>query len=479
MRSLISRCALRALLATTSVNSYRFLKLLVLAAVCLGVARADADGPDPGLANVPGEAGTCTNCHGSGASSINKNNGSLKLDTGSSSSYVPGEVQHWIVTISDSSARRWGFQAAARQSTSTSVSAGGFVSTDSNTQVICSNSTFRARQKTTTGSCGTSVPLMYAEHTLTGTRNGTTGSITFAFDWHAPATDAGPVTVYLAANAANGNNQDDTGDHIYTATYTLSPKSATSQTPAISDVVNGASFAPGIESGSWVTIKGTNLTSATSCDPSSPTAGCRTWAAADFTNGTPTSLDGVSVTIGGQPAYVYYISPAQINVQAPDLASGSATVVVTNTAGTSNSVTTSVTDFAPAFFLNGTYAIATHQDGSLVASTGAAAGAKPAERGETIVLWGTGFGGVTPQVPAGKTTAQALGASSVAYAATPPAITIGGVQADVVAAGLNPSALGLYQIAITVPNDAPSGDQSIVASVGGKSSPTGVLITVQ
>ena len=286
---------------------------------------ADVNGPDPGLSGIPGEAGTCANCHASGVSSVNTKGGSVSITFPKASTYVPGEVQHWIVTVTDSTARRWGFQAAARKSTSTTTFAGGFKSTDSNTQVICSNTTFSRAQSTTSGACSSSLPLMYVEHTSAGTRLGATGSETFQFDWTAPAADIGDVKVYVAANAANGNNQDDTGDHIYTASYTLSAAAASTSGPSISSggVVNGASFAQGIEPGSWVTIQGQNLSSTT-----------RAWTGADFANGTPTSLDGVSVSIGGQPAYVYYISPTQVNVIAPDVTSGSATVTVTNSGGT-------------------------------------------------------------------------------------------------------------------------------------------------
>ena len=321
---------------------------------------------------------------------------------------------------------------------------------------------------------------MYVEHSLAGTRLGTTGQVTFEFDWTPPAANAGDVILYVAANAANGNNQDDTGDHVYTATYTLTPASA--NTPAISanGVVNGASFAPGIVAGSWVTILGSNFSSVANCDAAgNPQPGCRTWQIADFVDGTPTSLDGVSVTIGGKPAYIYYLSPTQINVQAPDVATGAVDVVVTSGNGASNTVSAEATSFAPAFFQAGTYAIATHQDGTLVAPAGTFPGATPAARGETVVLWGTGFGTVSPSVPAGKTSAEMLG-STVAYVSSPPAITIGGVAATVVGAALNPSALGLYQIAVTVPNGTASGDQAIVADSNGKTSPTGgVLFSVQ
>src|ERR1035441_8859924 len=77
----------------------------------------------------------------------------------------------------------------------------------------------------------------------------------------------------------------------------------------ITSVLNGASYQAGIEAGSWVMIQGTNLAN---------TYPGRTWRGDEVVNGNlPTALDGVSVTIDGQPAFVYYISATQINVQAP------------------------------------------------------------------------------------------------------------------------------------------------------------------
>jgi hypothetical protein len=91
--------------------------------------------------------------------------------------------------------------------------------------------------------------------------------------------------------------------------------------PTISSVVNGASFAAAVTPGSWVTIQGTGLAAST-----------RHWQAADF-NGAklPSVLDGVKVSIDGAAAAVYYISPGQLNVQAPDSIHTGQTVAVTVT----------------------------------------------------------------------------------------------------------------------------------------------------
>jgi uncharacterized protein (TIGR03437 family) len=412
---------------------------------------ADATGPGPGYAGVPGELGTCAACHGSGSSSVNTKGGSVSIAFPSGLTYTPGQKQHWVVSVADSSARRWGFEATARLSTSNSSMAGSFKSTDTLTQVLCSSTSFRA-QLNTSGTCASNPPLMYVEHSLSGTRLGTTTGVNFEFDWTPPATDVGAIKVYIAGNAANGNNQDDSGDHIYSASYTLTPASAATG-PNITSVVNGASFTGSIVAGSWATITGTNLSGTT-----------RSWTSADFTNGTPTSLDDVSVRIGGQPAFVYYISPTQINVQVPAVPAGTTDVVVTSGSATSNTAQATLADFAPAFFVAGNYAIATHSDGSLVTSTA------PAAKGETITLWGTGFGSTTPSVAPGQ-----LPTDAIAYVLSPPTVKIGGVSAAVYGAALNPSALGLYQVVVTLPTNVASGDQSLVAAVGTNSSPSTVI----
>src|SRR6266480_5165305 len=114
-------------------------RTILLLSVFSAFLWADVNGPDPGLSGIPGEVGTCANCHASGANSIDTKGGSVRLTLPKGNSYIPGEVQRWVITVTDSSARRWGFQTAARKATANSTLAGGFKSIDSNTQVICSN----------------------------------------------------------------------------------------------------------------------------------------------------------------------------------------------------------------------------------------------------------------------------------------------------------------------------------------------------
>jgi uncharacterized protein (TIGR03437 family) len=176
----------------------------------------------------------------------------------------------------------------------------------------------------------------------------------------------------------------------------------------------------------------------------------------------------------GQPAYVYYISPTQINVLAPDdSAVGAVQVQVTAAQVASNSFTAQKGQFSPGLFtMGGSYVAALHADYSLVGKPGLIAGATstPAKSGETLSIYGTGFGPANPPLPSAQTvtTPTAL-ANSVQF-------TIGGVAATVTYAGVAGS--GLDQFNVKVPN-VPNGDAAVVAQMGGVETQTGVLITVQ
>ena len=113
----------------------------------------------------------------------------------------------------------------------------------------------------------------------------------------------------------------------------------------------------------------------------------------------PVSLDGVSVTINGKPAYVEYISSTQINAIAPDDDTiGQVPVQVTTPQGTSYAATARKQKLSPGFltYQSGTasYIAAVHLDGSLVGPIGPSS--RPAIPGEVIETYGTGFGPTSP-----------------------------------------------------------------------------------
>jgi uncharacterized protein (TIGR03437 family) len=236
--------------------------------------------------------------------------------------------------------------------------------------------------------------------------------------------------------------------------------------PAIGSVVNAAGFQPGIAANSWVTIKGTNLASTTG-----------DWSSSIVNGALPSSLDGVSVTMGGKPAYVYFVSPGQLNVLAPDIAAGPVTVTVTTPGGTGTSFASNASLYGPAFFLwPGSQVVATRQDYSYAVKAGTFAGASTvaAKPGDVVILWGTGFGPTIPAAPLGVSVPGSGGYST----ASSPTVTINGTQAIVYGAALAPGSAGLYQIAIQVPSTLADGDWPIQASIGGVTSPTGIVLSI-
>jgi uncharacterized protein (TIGR03437 family) len=266
-------------------------------------------------------------------------------------------------------------------------------------------------------------------------------------------------TIQIAATGASKSPQTISVSLAIAAPSTL---------PTITSVVNGASFQPGIDSGSWVTIQGSNLAN---------TNPGRTWRSNEVVNGNlPTSLDGVSVTIDGRTAFVYYISPTQLNVQAPtDATTGAVPVVVTNSGQVSAAFTAQLQTYGPAFFLyTGTsYAIASHfPDYGLVANPSLIPGTVAAKPGDVLILWATGFGPTNPPTPAG------IAVSGAPATATAPTITVGGVPVTTISSVLSPGSAGLYQVAIQLPASVPTGAVTIQASVGGVQSPSGIVIFV-
>ena len=233
---------------------------------------------------------------------------------------------------------------------------------------------------------------------------------------------------------------------------------------AASGITNAAQAAGGVAPNTFITIKGANLA-----------ATKRSIGAADIANSLlPTSVDGVTVTINGQSTFITYISPVQINLVTPVEfpMSGSVTVAVSNNSLTSATLNISAQPLAPALFLNGTYAAALHANNTVVGPTTLVPNnSTPAAPGETIVLFGTGFGVTTPAAVSGGVV------STAAPLPLTPAILFDNVPGEVVFAGL--IATGVYQFNVIVPSGLPDGDVPVVASTGGYSSPPLVLTSIK
>jgi len=365
--------------------------------------------------------------------------------------------------------------------------AGSFAFTDANTLLMCARSDlFQIQEQckngsadrcvNTNSSCPSSLPLQYMEHSLTGygSTRGRSGSATYEFDWTPPASAQGNITFYVSANAANADIGVN-GDHIYNTKFTIAPQNGIS----LDNVLSASAFGgyTAIAPGSWVELYGTGLSGTT-----------RQWGGGDFT-GTkaPTSLDNVKVTIGGQNAFVYYISPLQINAQAPsNLTAGAQPVVVTN--GSSSTPARNITVNAlqpgllapPSFVVSGKqHVTAQFADNSFVLPPGAIAGqtTRQARPGDTIVIYGIGFGPVQDSggqdIPAGTiVTASNKLAKSFS-------MSIGGQPAVLAYEGLAPNFVGLYQFNVTVPDIADNDFTPLTYTLDGSAGPQVLYLAVK
>ena len=254
---------------------------------------------------------------------------------------------------------------------------------------------------------------------------------------------------------------------IATSSSSLSGSAATPTVPTISKVANAEGESPVIAPNTWVEVKGSNL---------APAGDTRVWQSSDFVNGRmPTSLDGVSVSVNGQPAYVYYISPTQINILTPlNLSSGVVQVVATNNSTSSAAFASQAQSISPSFFVlsDGLHVAAVHLNGNLVGPSSLSAPGytfTPASPGETILVYANGFGAAGATLTAGSAT-QSSTLSPM------PSVTIGGVSATVAFAGL--VSPGLFQFNVVVPLNAPGGDEAITASYNGAATQSGALLTL-
>jgi uncharacterized protein (TIGR03437 family) len=255
---------------------------------------------------------------------------------------------------------------------------------------------------------------------------------------------ASPVTVTFTANAG--------------------PNAPSINSGGVVPIYSGVST---IQPGSWISIFGANLAPAVTL----------------WSNNFPTALGGTTVKIDNKLAYLWYVSPTQINLQAPDdSATGPVAVTVTNSSGSWTSLV-SLAPQSPSFsLLDGKHVagivlvsngLGSNGSYSILGPTGSSLGypTVAARAGDTVELFGVGFGPTTPPVPSGQPY------SGAAPATNPVQLMIGGTAVSPIFAGL--SSAGLYQINLTIPAGLGTGDVKLTATVAGVQTQSGVVISLQ
>ena len=218
---------------------------------------------------------------------------------------------------------------------------------------------------------------------------------------------------------------------------------APGQTPAVTSVVNGASFLNPLSPGVLAIIFGSNL---------APSAG-----------GNPT------VTLGGVACAVTGASATQLNVELPvDATLGAANLVVFHDGKSSTAFSVTLSAASPAIFsVNGTGAGA----GEIFNGTGVISAANQAKIGDAVMAYGVGLGATSPAVATGVTTP-----GPAPNTLTLAAVTVNGTAANVSFSGLTPGLIGAYQTNFTIPPGVDPGVRNVIWAIGGVTSPP---VTIQ
>jgi uncharacterized protein (TIGR03437 family) len=281
---------------------------------------------------------------------------------------------------------------------------------------------------------------------LTAAVSGSTMTVTADPSGMSAGTYQGTVTV--ASNAANATAT------TLPVEFVVQPSAA----PILSfhGVVDNATFGPTLSPGMIAQAYGVLLSGTTPAVASS----------LPLSN----SLGGVQVTVNGISAPVYYASSGVIDFVVPfAVQPGPATVSLSYNGVASNSVSTTIAARAPRILyfqlntVNGqtfNYGIMINSsDGSYPVPMTTGLFSHPAKRGDTVTIYLLGMGSTDQNVADGAPSP----ASPLANTPTPTVIFGGGfapsaTDAKVLFSGLAPGFVGLYQLNVTIPADAPLGD---------------------
>jgi uncharacterized protein (TIGR03437 family) len=181
----------------------------------------------------------------------------------------------------------------------------------------------------------------------------------------------------------------------------------------------------------------------------------------------PLSLGQVSVTVGGFPAPLLYVSTKQINFQVPWEVTGNTADIVVNANGTMlPPFHAALGEVSPGIFTTqygSGQAIAINADGSLAGPAGSIPGLAlhPASAGDVLLILATGLGAVSPQIADGANSADARRDTTAM-----PSVMIGGQSSQVLFSGLSPQFVGVNQINVVVPQGV-TGVVPLQISMGG------------
>ena len=186
---------------------FRFGLLTLTISLVATAVLSNASGPGGDRSGAPGSSGTCSGCHG-GTAALGGDIVITAVDVASTktvTAYEPGKKYTIGIKMGGTSLRK-GFHATVLDASNKGVGTMNNPSTGSTT---------------------------YASGTRTIASHNTPGLGVWYFDWTAPATAVGNVTIYAAGVVSNANNNDN-GDQVIKSSFTLTaPVSQVQNKPEI------------------------------------------------------------------------------------------------------------------------------------------------------------------------------------------------------------------------------------------------------
>lgn len=229
--------------------------------------------------------------------------------------------------------------------------------------------------------------------------------------------------------------------NLTTSGFTVLPWSyaASVALPQISKVVSAADMNSPVAPGGLISILGNQLSPINLATSEIPLS---------------TALANTCLTVNGQPTPLIFVSSNQINAQMPSQAVGNVTVQVHTPGGTSDNFNLVVQPTAPAVFLSGTAGpetnlpVVVRSENNLLVTD-----SNPIHRNDSLTIYLTGCGNTTPPVGDGLPAPV----NPLAIALSTPSVALGSTQLPVSYAGLAPGQVGVCQLNVSVPHDAPTG----------------------
>jgi uncharacterized protein (TIGR03437 family) len=337
-------------------------------------------------------------------------------------------------------------------------------------------------QATYTGGATSPAALSVAQNSLSLSAPGSSGTASATLNvnlagsgaWTASVIPANRSTAWLTAKVASGTGSNQVmmaasavglAPGVYNATLLIQAANAVPQFvevpviflvgntagTVINGLSNGASFQTAYAPGMILSVFGSQLASGTQAANGLPL---------------PASLAEASATVNGVAAPFYYASPSQLNIEIPYETGIGPAVVGVNNNGQVASYMFTVAASAPGIFTD-----PNHPSALVPYSSG--------NRGDTLLIFITGEGQVSPALPTGATPFVATPLSLLPQPTLPVTVTVGGVPAQIAFAGIPSGLAGATQINFVIPLNAPLGVQPVVVTVGGIASPAATITVGQ